>query len=107
MPLAVDEFLTQYIPPESELQMKAAVFNKGGKSTLCVVENHMCMDGGDLKYFMTGAVKYKPYVLLSATSMRNEVTLSMCVRGNEEDKKIVGRFFDLMEKNLGTMIENE
>ena len=57
--------------------------------------------------FMTGAVKYKPYVLLSATSMRNEVTLSMCVRGNDGDKKIVDRFFDLMEKNLGTMIENE
>jgi len=57
--------------------------------------------------FMTGAVKYKPYVLLSATSMRNEVTLSMCVRGNEQDEKIVSRFFDLMEKNLGTMIENE
>lgn len=341
LPLAIDEFLTQYIPPESELQMKVAVFNKDGKSTLCVVENHMCMDGGDLKYFMktlcknysdyveknispielrqgsrsyeevysgfsqtekrmaknlyknvcakddhrfpltsdsirdksfiarrkidserfakiksvgkkhgatindvlltayfyslyelagygenesvtiscaidlrrhmkdvsdkgitnhtafmqcsvprrgrdifetlqyvvhssnknkydkfmglyglpllkfgysilphtaseeiikigysnpllamsnigilevdklalagheptdgfmTGAVKYKPYVLLSATSMRNEVTLSMCVRGNDEDKKIVDRFFDLMEKNLGTMIENE
>ncbi len=50
--------------------------------------------------FMTGAVKYKPYVLLSATSMRNVITLSMCVRGNEEDKKIVNRFFDLFEKSI-------
>lgn len=49
---AVNEFLTQYIPPENSIQMKAAVFYHGGKSTLCIVENHMCMDGGDFKYFM-------------------------------------------------------
>ena len=54
--------------------------------------------------FMTGAVKYKPYVLLSATSYKNVVTLSMCVRGNEQDKKIVNDFFDLMEKNLDVLI---
>ena len=38
--------------------------------------------------FMTGAVKYKPYVLLSATSLNSELTLSMCVRGNEKDKTV-------------------
>lgn len=54
--------------------------------------------------FMTGAVKYKPYVLLSATSLRNELTLSMCVRGNEEDKKIVEHFFDLMEESIDLLI---
>lgn len=48
----INEFLVQYIPPEASIQMKVAVFNHGGKSVLCVVENHMCMDGGDLKYFM-------------------------------------------------------
>lgn len=55
--------------------------------------------------FMTGAVKYKPYVLLSATSMRNVITLSMCVRGNAEDKKIVEKFFDLYEKAIEMLIE--
>lgn len=54
--------------------------------------------------FMTGAVKYKPYVLLSATSMRNEITMSMCVRGNEEDKAIVERFFDLFENSINMLI---
>ena len=53
MEAAVDAFLTQYIPPESDLQMKAAVFLKDGQSVLCIVENHMCMDGGDFKYFMS------------------------------------------------------
>ncbi len=54
--------------------------------------------------FMSGAVKYKPFVLLTATTYRNVITLSMCVRGNEEDEKIVNKFFDLMEKNINTMI---
>lgn len=60
---AIDNFLTQYIPPESDLQMKVAVFFMNGKSTLCIVENHMCMDGGDLKYFMNSLCKnYSDYV---------------------------------------------
>lgn len=37
---------------------------------------------------MTGAVKYKPYVLLSATSLNGELTLSMCVRENEKGKTV-------------------
>lgn len=56
--------------------------------------------------FMTGAVKYKPFVLLSLTTMRKEMTLSMCVRGNEEDKKTVEEFFDLIEENLNILAED-
>lgn len=60
---AIDEFLTQYIPPESPLQMKVAVFYCAGKSVLCIVENHMCMDGGDFKYFLKALCKnYNDYV---------------------------------------------
>ena len=55
--------------------------------------------------FMSGAVKYKPYALLSATSMRKELTLSMCVRGNEEDKKTVEHFFDLLEQSIKLLID--
>lgn len=43
--------------------------------------------------FMSGAVKYKPYALLSVTTMRKEIAFSMCVRGNAEDRRIVERFF--------------
>ena len=53
----IDKFLTQYIPPEADIQMKAAVFFHSGKSVLCLVENHMCMDGGDLKYFLNTLCK--------------------------------------------------
>ena len=46
---ASEEFLMQYLPPESKVQIQVAVF---GGCTLCIVENHMCMDGGDLKEFL-------------------------------------------------------
>lgn len=59
----INNFLIQYIPPDADLQMKVAVFNHNGKSVLCVVENHMCMDGGDLKYFMKALCKnYNDYI---------------------------------------------
>lgn len=59
----INNFLIQYIPPDAEIQMKVAVFNHNGKSVLCVVENHMCMDGGDLKYFMKALCKnYNDYI---------------------------------------------
>ena len=67
--------------------------------------DRLSLDGNEpVDGFMTGAVKYKPYVLLSATTMRKVITLSMCVRGNEEDEKTVERFFDLMEKSLDLLI---
>lgn len=53
----INDFLVQYIPPDADLQIQVAVFNHSGKSVLCVVENHMCMDGGDLKYFMKALCK--------------------------------------------------
>lgn len=59
----IHSFLVQYIPPDADVQMKTAVFNHSGKSVLCVVENHMCMDGGDLKYFMKALCKnYSDFV---------------------------------------------
>ena len=55
--------------------------------------------------FMSGAVKYKPFVLLTATTYKKVITLSMCVRGNDEDRQVVNKFFDLMEKNINTIIK--
>ena len=42
---------------------------------------------------------------LTVTTYKNVITLSMCVRGNDEDKKIVDNFFSLMEKNINTIIK--
>ena len=63
MDFEINNFLIQYIPPDADVQMKVAVFNHNGKSVLCVVENHMCMDGGDLKYFMKALCQnYNDYI---------------------------------------------
>ena len=62
------------------------------KLALCGVEP---CDG-----YMTGAVKYKPFVLLSVTTMHNVATFSMCCKGNEADKKTVENFMDLLEESL-------
>lgn len=50
--------------------------------------------------FYTGAVKGKPYMQLALTTFAGEVTFTIAITGNEEDEKIVNRFFDLIEKNL-------
>ncbi len=59
----INDFLVQYIPPEAGIQMKVAVFFHGESTVLCIVENHMCMDGGDLKYFLNALCEnYNAYV---------------------------------------------
>lgn len=49
----VDEFLTQTIPFDNNVQYKVALFFHEGKTHFCMVVNHMCFDGGDLKYFLS------------------------------------------------------
>lgn len=49
---AVMAFVEQRIPIESNTQLRVGLFLAGGKSALAVVVNHMCFDGGDLKYFV-------------------------------------------------------
>ena len=48
----IEAFVTACIPVESNVQFKMAIFNAEGKSTLCMIVNHMCFDGGDFKYFL-------------------------------------------------------
>ena len=95
MPHAASEEIIKIGYSNPLLAMSNIGILEADKLALC---GHEPTDG-----FMTGAVKYKPFVLLSATTMRNVVTLSMCVRGNDEDKKTVERFFDLMEQSLDAL----
>lgn len=50
--------------------------------------------------FMSGAVKHKPYFLMSVTTLKGIMTLSTTTHGTEKDVVIANKFFDLMEKNL-------
>ena len=55
--------------------------------------------------FMTGAVKYKPYMQLALTTVKGVMTMTIAIRGNDEDKKIVEGFFDLIVKNMKDFVE--
>ena len=48
----IEAFITQCIPVTSRVQFKMAILNSNGRSTLCMIVNHMCFDGGDFKYFL-------------------------------------------------------
>ena len=56
-----DVFLSGTIPYDNNVQMKIAVFEQetetGTRTVLALRENHMCMDGGDLKYFIVTLVQ--------------------------------------------------
>ena len=49
---SVDEFISQSIPVDSNVQYKFAILSDGKLWAIAMIVNHMCMDGGDFKYFM-------------------------------------------------------
>ncbi len=54
--------------------------------------------------FMTGAIKYKPYMQLALTSINGELTMTIAVKCNDEDAKNISRFFDIIEGNIKKFI---
>lgn len=69
-------------------------------------DDKLKFDGTELTGgFVSGATKYKPYFLMSVTTLLGKMTLSTSLRGNEKDVEIVNRYFDLIEKNLSEFIE--
>lgn len=60
---SADNFLLQGIPVTSNVQIKIGLFFCEGKSRLCFIFNHMCMDGGGLKSFLNDMFKgYDSYI---------------------------------------------
>jgi NRPS condensation-like uncharacterized protein len=55
--------------------------------------------------FMTGAVKYKPYMQVALSTLNNEITMTVQIRGNDEDDKVINKLFDLMLQNMTDFIE--
>lgn len=50
---SADEFLLQGIPVKSNVQIKIGLLRCENKCRLCFIFNHMCMDGGGLKLFLS------------------------------------------------------
>lgn len=94
---AIEEFITQSIPVESNVQFKMAVFNADGKSTLCMIVNHMCFDGGDFKYFLkklalnyNSAINGNPIInIKTGTRSYDQVYTKL----DEEDKEVAKNLY--------------
>ena len=50
-------------------------------------------------------MKYKPYMQLALTSLLGDITMTIAIRGNDEDEKTVNRFFDMIIKNMNDFVE--
>ncbi len=71
-----------------------------------LVPKNLAICGKEPVYaFMSGAVKYKPFVLFSLISYRDEVTLAFGVRGNEDDRKIIEKFYSIYDECLKEIID--
>ncbi len=68
-------------------------------------DERLKFDGTELEGgYMSGATKFKPYFLMSVTTLLGKMTLSTSMRGNDEDVKLVNEYFDLIEKNIDEFI---
>lgn len=84
----------------------------GYLNPLIGMSNIGLLDDGALKMgdcnivdgFMTGAVKYKPYMQLALTTLYGEVTMTVAIRGNDRDEEKVNEFFDILIKNVDDFI---
>ncbi len=95
---SADDFLLQGIPVTSNVQIKIGLFFCEGKSRLCFIFNHMCMDGGGLKSFLNDMFKgYDSYMKNGTISVyhSNKSRAYECVYDdmNEADRKIAKKLF--------------
>lgn len=54
---------------------------------------------------VAGAAKKKPCAMMTALSYNGDLSISICTRGNENDKNLLLKFFDEIEKNLKELSE--
>lgn len=55
---------------------------------------------GPFDAFVAGAAKNKPCAVMTALTINNTLSVSMCLRGNEKDKVVLEEFFTEFEKNI-------
>ncbi|MBO5774332.1 MAG: hypothetical protein J6R44_05820, partial [Clostridia bacterium] len=91
----------------SEIAIKIGYLNPLiGMSNIGVLDpNKLGLSGLQLvDGFMTGAVKYKPYMQLALTSLNGELTMTIAIKGNEKDRESVQEFFRIIHKNINDFI---
>ncbi len=57
-------------------------------------------DNKPFSAFVAGAAKNKPCAVMTALSINGDLSVSMCLRGNDNDREILEQFFTEYEKNI-------
>lgn len=57
-------------------------------------------DNKPFSAFVAGAAKNKPCAVMTALSINGDLSVSICLRGNNKDKEILESFFTEYEKNI-------
>ncbi len=57
-------------------------------------------DNPPFSAFVAGAAKNKPCAVMTALSINGELSVSMCLRGNENDRMVLEKFFTEYERNI-------
>lgn len=97
---ASDKFLSGVIPYDNNVQIKVAVFEQGEKSVLAILVNHMCMDGGDFKYFISTLVSN--YNALK----RNDYSALKMKSGSRSHEQVYSKFTDSDLKRARGLYKN-
>ncbi|NCA66538.1 MAG: hypothetical protein EOM87_00590 [Clostridia bacterium] len=77
-----------------------------GMSNIGIIDDKALIMGGVglLDAFMTGATKYKPYIQLAFTTFRDEITFTVAVKANNNDRRTIERFLTGIETELQNFI---
>lgn len=78
-----------------------------GMSNIGVIpETAVALDGAEcVDMFMTGATKNKPYIQLTVTTFKGEITLCIAQKCSQEDKKRIDSLFDEILAQLRAFAE--
>lgn len=100
--------LAYRIAPSSiaELLIKAGYTNPYiGMSNIGIIDDKK-LSFGNTKVedaFLTGAIKYKPYMQVALTTFKKRVTLTICIYGNQSDRAIIEKFFKLFNEEIASI----
>ncbi len=61
-------------------------------------------ESGPFDAFVAGAAKNKPCAVMTALSIGGNLSASMCLRGNEQDREILEKFFTEFERNIKSFV---
>lgn len=92
----------------SELLIKAGYTNPFiGMSNIGILDENKLVFGNVKAEdaFMTGAIKYKPYMQLALTTFKKAITFTICIYGTASDRAIIEKFFKLFDKELNSVIK--